>query len=966
MLKEERVEFLPSLLDGLNIYADIRQREAIRTTLSLSGSWSPERQAEVIAAILARNARQQETLKAELAAWLTPAIAPATTRIDLAMAQTSGTRRVDEEDETPRGETPSFLQALVASVRNKPGRVPWYAVPTAASVLLIILVSLYGEAISVKIPYISPDYRSDMRREVLWALSACAVLLPLGYCIERAFEALRHLRQQRNQTRLVRRRVLLKRGPGWFASDRVGEDKPLDWFSQKEALAIARVVPTRRGTVNSTQLNTSATVRETARAGRIPTLIFDRRRTVAPILVLGDRESGARGWSDLPAALYHALARAGIHVTLGYFDGRVERFEIRDGTSLNFGDLLRRPELLMLVSDGTRIGDTETARALLRRLGASRNAAWIDERESRYWHSRDPQVGIRGLPIFPGTADGIITALRCLGGERIAPPAAGSITAPPAGAFAAAHIATLLTDAVGWAAACAMLQPISAPLAQRLRAIFFPHLPPIAFGRLLKLEGSELTQAGLRFSTPVLATLRADFALRFDALRREEILNTISDAIRRSNPEQPGSPAQDAFDWYNARFLLDYDPDTAASKLLRLRGTALGPAIAQELQQVRLPHVPMEGDAVAVPLLRKPRDTRALLEVAQAFEAPLAGEPVEPWLLLWRNDVVSCPEPGLAVGEAMGKLVVLLESGDLFEPERGIIALSSAATSSSASSIEAIPVVAVPSKRTLVAIANRSRGGIEVFPLLAASTTREAGRVEPVCAWSGENVSSLAWSSDESLLVGVVSSGLVVLNQEAGRGWEQPRILSGDMRGATAVAFAKDSDLILIGVGGRVLRLQRRLLLEPIRDSESKSGVAGAPGAESILDPLSTGLSIIEAIAAGSSADGFPIAAAGGGLVVVLQPDGTRRGPWILPDGTATALNLLEEGRIVGVLTGGQLSILHALSGLNLLEEGQLRGALHAALAVDSGQAFLWSENRRAITLHGFQQGLTVERGEAA
>jgi hypothetical protein len=958
-------EFLPGLLRGLGIPADLRQRESIRTALELLGSEAPPAtRAAVIAAVLARSPRQQERLQVELAAWLTP----------LSSIQSELQKTVPEPEPNPPQEKPSnkpmptktvraFGNAVMATVRAPSRLAMGFAILTTLLAVTIVAVALYGEMIEAwLLPQAPSSYIRAMHTQMLWTLGALTVAPLLGYLIERGKAAIHIL-----PTFLPVQPIALKPGPCWFPIDRIADDRPRRWFDRAELLQIARAVPSRLGILDAPHLDLVRTVHATARSGSLPTLVFGKRKETVPVRLLVDRDSGARGWSDLPMVLRDDLERIGVEASLGYFDGRPERFDLADGTRAELSALLRRGELLLVISDGARLGGREDARALLRRLGAAGCGAWIEERECRFWHPLEPQFGIPGLPAWPGTAAGIAAALSSFGGERTPPPLppARPVIPSATAAVPGAHAATVLGDAIGWAAACAMVQPIGPALAQALRAEFFPFLSPLAFGRMVALNGSQLTQAGLSFATPMLALLKSDFALRFDTQRRGVILQAIRNAIESRNPHYKDSPAQHAYDWYRARFLLEQDPDTALLELLRLKSTALGPAIARDLRQRRLPHGDAPPEPGTVPLLRRPSDLRALIQVTTDYDVELtgAGEKVEPWHMLPRTDEVRFPEGGLAAATAAGKLVVLLDNWRLSLGSSTVLDLAPPdhwATGPAGKDLR----LSLSADAGYAAIANGTDGGVAVFDLArpsSAVTSAQQPR-QPVSLWYEGKIVGLAWSPTEPLLVCAAHTALLLFDLRTGKDVipQFPLELRGGFQRASCAAFTRDGKEVLIGVGNLILQWPTGALIEAARQSEygEDERVFRSPS-----DSSDTTLPAIEALATAGSDS--VIAAVGDGQVIVLREDDVNYGPWDIPSGRVDGLELVEGGKTVAVLAGGQLGILHARTGLDLLD-GDRQDGRHAALAVGAGQALLWAADRRGVTRHGFERGIPDEARQAA
>ena len=301
------LEFLPTLLRSLGIPADLRQRESIQLALSLPGAWTPRRRAVVIAAILGRSARQHERLEEELTRWLTPA-APEMGR---ALATAVSPEEAEAASDAAREKPPSLRGAFTDAVRERPRRLFWIGIAVAVLAGLIVTVSLVGGVIGAFLfPFLPKVDLTALREYVLWALAAAITLLPVFYLCDRIGAALRLYRRTKRGALL--RPVALKPGRTYFPTGQIAAQIAPAWFGRSAILAIARAVPLAPEGVDRRRLSPAATVARTVREGGLPTLVYRPRKLTVRMLVLGDRDSGARGWSDLPQRLCDILGRTGI------------------------------------------------------------------------------------------------------------------------------------------------------------------------------------------------------------------------------------------------------------------------------------------------------------------------------------------------------------------------------------------------------------------------------------------------------------------------------------------------------------------------------------------------------------------------------------------------------------------------------------------------------------------------------
>ena len=431
--------------------------------------------------------------------------------------QSQASSPIEARPVLPPPDEPSPIEKVtraVSSVHAAIGAIPKRNALTLAAILAVgagLALMAFSSDFEVPVPLVFKRDWSGTRNILIWILGGLAIALPLGWVIEVAGRALPIFRKK------LRRPVLVtslgdQTGVAWFAPEAVGQHALLRLFNRRQALSMGRAGPFRAGSLDSPAFDPQRSVQATVTSG-VPALRFVPAREPWPVLVLDDVESGARGWSEMPRAIRDTLASTGLDVGIAAFYGLPDRFQLEDGTRLDVEGLLRLETLVLFVSDGAALGDAPESIRLLERLAVTRRAAWLDERETRFWHPADTQFTVSGLPAWPATAHGVDQALRCLGGERLASPRpARRAMRGPSSTAPSAILARGLGYALPWAAACAMIQPVSPGLGALLRARFFAHIEPIAFGRMVKLPGSQLTQSGLRFGQDLLDPLRREFA----------------------------------------------------------------------------------------------------------------------------------------------------------------------------------------------------------------------------------------------------------------------------------------------------------------------------------------------------------------------------------------------------------------------------------------------------------------------
>ncbi len=368
-------------------------------------------------------------------------------------------------------------------------------------------------------------------------------------------------------------------------------------------------------------LNVPASVEDTLRRGGVPTLRFFRQRRLRSVLILEDRRSEARRWNTLPGELAAGLSQRGVPVIHGSFVGTPDRYTTPDGAIHLLEDLedQRNAFVLLIFSDGEQLRRSYDPFAL-EALTFWPQVAWFDLREPRFWDASVALLSRYGLPLYPATPTALLQALRrFLSEQRVepAPPANGVAAldlAEPAGPGMEQYLEQLLGDALPWAQSCALLQPISPGLADRLRRHFHPRLPPQRIERLYRLPDTRVDRAGLWFAPQVLAYLRRSCLERRSDAERNELLDYILAQIAIAEPNTPTSLAHLSWEAALERVRLERDPDSELARLAQLaqEGSPLRATIRASLEGFGFPDQPDR-----VPLMLKPRKPQALLRLSR-------------------------------------------------------------------------------------------------------------------------------------------------------------------------------------------------------------------------------------------------------------------------------------------------------------------------------------------------------------
>ncbi|MFO1429396.1 MAG: formylglycine-generating enzyme family protein [Candidatus Competibacteraceae bacterium] len=365
------------------------------------------------------------------------------------------------------------------------------------------------------------------------------------------------------------------------------------------------------------RLDVHASIRATANGGGFPTLMFQRRKQIRNVLILEDTYAEALTWNPIAGELAQGLARRGVPVVYGHFQGVPDRFlDLENGRIVHLDDLedQRRGYLLLIFSDGKGLHYRDD-RFTLEALTHWPMMAWMELREPRAWDESSALPAHVGLPVYPASKDGLLTVMRRFMTEQGSrgvllnnPTTWCGLPARELSVPLAIHVERLLGNALLWAQDCAMmLPPLSLGLADALRKEFHPQLPPERIERLYNLPGTTWNTSGLQFSQSVLAVLRRGFVLRRSEARQQKALEFLLRQIQQAEPENEHSPAHFAWEWRRERVRLELEPDLAVQRLTRFAQSPLGEAIRAELGRVVFPDS-QSADPDAIPLRLKPRN----------------------------------------------------------------------------------------------------------------------------------------------------------------------------------------------------------------------------------------------------------------------------------------------------------------------------------------------------------------------
>ncbi|MGA9768601.1 MAG: hypothetical protein WBV94_06155 [Blastocatellia bacterium] len=362
----------------------------------------------------------------------------------------------------------------------------------------------------------------------------------------------------------------------------------------------------------SKRLNIRASISKTCDNGGLPTPIFHRQKQLRTVFVLEDAYAEPLAWNPVAQELYVGLRLRGINVMRGKFYGSPSNFHLDDGTTVMLEDLEnnRSNYLMLFFSDGKKLQQGRDA-FVLEALSRWQTVAWMDLREPEFWDDSAALIARYKIPIYPASSDGLTRAMERFlteqGSENDNSQEARKWrgTLENVQPYLDDYVEQLLGDALPWAQACAMLQPVTVGLADELRLRFCAHIPQSRIERLFMLPGTTESVSGIRFSVPVLSVLRTGFAVRWSEEEQRLILEFIIAAIKKAEPpeEERDSLKHLAWEWALERARLELEPDQALKRIAQLAASPLGGAIKKEMAQLAKPDADIHQSDPASPTM---------------------------------------------------------------------------------------------------------------------------------------------------------------------------------------------------------------------------------------------------------------------------------------------------------------------------------------------------------------------------
>jgi hypothetical protein len=467
----------------------------------------------------------------------------------------------------------------------------------------------------------------------------------------------------------------LATGPRIF-SLRTIDGEPLHLLSESALDQISSSLRYAISGHHSKRLDIKASVTASGRQAGLLSLVYEQARIVRNVYIVVDAYASSLKWNPTAKELALGLARRGIQVSFGEFYGKPDRFRMEDGDLIYLEDLedIRSSSFLLIFSDAKQL-EFPRDRRTFEILKQFPMAAWFDLREPMFWDESARLIRDLKIPLFHASETGILRAMEYFVSEQghlyiredtermwtgVPPFVSGDLDS---------YLEILLGDALPWAQACSMMQPLPLNLANALRARFQSHLPPGRIECLFLLPGTWSDASGIQFSRSVLASLRSGFSVRWDESEQIEILQFIINAIKSAEPAEKESLRHLSWEWTLERVRLELNPDEALQRLVPLLDTPIGPHVRAELSYLLIdPEDSTSKGNERVPLRVNPKTALGQMLVSRLNSAvnQVHGKEGEHYLKEWGKRMSSYLPIRLAIGFIRGLLEFLALLYELF------------------------------------------------------------------------------------------------------------------------------------------------------------------------------------------------------------------------------------------------------------------------------------------------------------
>ena len=459
------------------------------------------------------------------------------------------------------------------------------------------------------VPYVENVRYDPIQRSTVWQRHlAVSIFLCLGLLAY----ALYLLRLKRGP--VDKAPPLDKNGPMFFHPGTIGGN-PRPWLDETTLADLADSMGYFKSEQPGRILNVPASIRATVKSGGIPSCAFYTRTRLRTLLILEDADAEALDWNPLPRELAEGIERYGVPVRYGRFRGTPERFRSRDGHVHYLEDLedQRHGILMLIFTDGKGFHARRNAFAL-ESLSRWPMKAWMELRERRFWDDTLRLAIQNDIPVYAATPEGVLQAVRrFLTEQGAADRISENVLEEPwlperEKGRDGAWLEYFLGDALPWAQACSVLQPMPDGLADGLRREFHRDLAPQVVERLYALPNTTRTEAGFRFSGDVQAALKRGLLDRRSEDEQRAVVGFILNRIEEAEPAaSENSLAHLTWEATRERVRLEMATDDELKRFGELMQTRLSGFLGDSLEGHGFP-----DQKDTIPILRKPGKYGAL------------------------------------------------------------------------------------------------------------------------------------------------------------------------------------------------------------------------------------------------------------------------------------------------------------------------------------------------------------------
>ncbi|KPA15924.1 conserved hypothetical protein, membrane, partial [Candidatus Magnetomorum sp. HK-1] len=368
-----------------------------------------------------------------------------------------------------------------------------------------------------------------------------------------------------------------EKGDKFFNPELIG-GKPDPWLDSETLDHLADCLGYFDSHLPGHQLNIDKSINKTARCG-IVSPVFKNKKEIYQVLILEDRFAEFYDRNPVARELVQGLTIRGVPVISGTFNGKPDVFRTLDHQVHQLEDWEDQKNgiILLIFSDGKGFYSQEDT-YVMEKISTWPRVAWLDYREQKLWDESIGRIADFNIWIYPANQKGLVQAMESFLTEQ------GSTKLPDieinrhdisiyAGDNLYDTIEMFLGPSLTWAQACAMIQPLTPGMADKLRKQFHPHLSKELCQRMITLPGTVSTPDRIQFSTKVLQVLRKGFAIHRSESEQEAVLRFILKEIDHKDikPKDKSSLSYHLWEWHYQRVNLELAPEKAIQRL-----TALG------------------------------------------------------------------------------------------------------------------------------------------------------------------------------------------------------------------------------------------------------------------------------------------------------------------------------------------------------------------------------------------------------